>query len=224
MGYISKGRRYYASAKRKTRRFRKWYNTPQTPKALAMQALKKARYLQGLVNSEMLHLDNSYSLGAASNAIYHITGMSQNDTDSGRTGNSILLRNIYIRGLIEINPAVTGDSRVLVALVKDKQQISDTTPGVTDIFKSTSPESMLNLNASGRFKVLWRKTYVVAPVSGGRNAVEVKRYWKIYDHVRYNGSGTSDIQKNGYYLVIITSEPANFPTVNFNTRIGYHDN
>lgn len=220
----NKAKRYYSSAKRKYHRVNKWSKTPQTPRALAWQAYKGVKYLKGLVNSEMLHLDNSYSLGASSNAIYHITGMSQNDTDSGRTGNSILLRNIYIRGLIEINPAVTGDSRVLVALVKDRQQISDTTPSVTDIFKSTSPETMLNLNASGRFKVLWRKTYVVAPVSGGRNAIEVKRYWKIYDHVRYNGSGTADIQKNGYYLVVITSEPVNHPTVNFSTRIGYHDN
>lgn len=216
--------KYSRRPRRRSRRKVAWYNRKYSTMQLAQKAWTATKYLKGLVNSEMLHLDNSYSLGAASNAIYHITGMSQNDTDSGRTGNSILLRNIYIRGLIEINPAVTGDSRVLVALVKDKQQISDTTPGVTDIFKSTSPESMLNLNTSGRFKVLWRKTYVVAPVSGGRNAVEVKRYWKIYDHVRYNGSGTSDIQKNGYYLVIITSEPANFPTVNFNTRIGYHDN
>lgn len=208
------------------RRSRPWYERKYTAQQLAVKAWKATKYLKGLVNSEMLHLDVSNSLGAATNASWHLTGLSQDDTSSGRTGNSLLLRNIYIRGKIEINTAVTGNTRVLLALVKDKQQISDTIPAVADVFSSpTSPETMLSLNNSGRFKVLWRKTYVMSPATGGRNAIEVSKYWKLYDHVRYNGPNTADIQKNGYYLMVISSEiAANAPTVSITSRIGYHDN
>lgn len=224
MGYIKSGRRAYASAKRKYHRVNQWSKTPQTPRQLALQAYKGVKYLKGLVNSEMLHVDTSLTLGSNQSQMFSLCQMAQNDTDSGRTGNSILLRNIYIRGLIEINPSVSANSRVLICLVKDTQQIADTTPSVTDVFKTVSPESMLAMGSAGRFKILFRKTYVLSPASGGRNAIEFSKYWKMQQHIRYNSSANTDVQKNGYYLVVISSEVTNFPSVSLNSRIGYHDN
>lgn len=224
MGYIKSGRRAYASAKRKYNRANQWSKTPQTPRQLALQAYKGVKYLKGLVNSEMLHVDSSLILGSVQSKIFSLCEMAQNDTDSGRTGNSILLRNIYIRGLLEINPAVTANSRVLICVVKDTQQVNDTTPVVLDVFKTNSPESMLAMNSAGRFKILYRKTYVLSPASGGRNAIEFNKYFSMRQHVRYNGPANTDIQKNGYYLLVITSEVTNFPSVSLTSRIGYHDN
>lgn len=224
MGYIKSGRRAYASAKRKYHRVNQWSKTPQTPRELALQAYKGVKYLKGLVNSEMLHTDTSLTLGSNQSQIFSLCQIAQNDTDTGRTGNSILLRNIYIRGLLEINPTVSANSRVMIALVKDTQQIADTTPAVLDVFNTNSPESMLKLGTSGRFKVLYRKTYVLSPASGGRNAIEFTKYWKLYQHIRYNGSANTDVQKNGYYLVVISSEVVNYPSVSLTSRLGYHDN
>jgi hypothetical protein len=218
--------RRYNKTTRRSRKKPAWYNQKYSTMQIAQKAWKATKYLKGLVNSEMLHVDTSNVLGVNAGAIFHLTGIAQGDTDAGRTGNSLLLKNIYLRGICEINSAVTGDSRVLLALVKDTQQISDTTPALTDIFQnSTSTETMLKLNNSGRFKILWRKTYVLSIASGGRNALEINKYFKVYDHVRFNGSSSSDIQKNGYYLTVITSEvAANAPTVSITSRIGYHDN
>lgn len=224
MGYIKTGKRYIASGKRKYKRAHQWANTPQTPLALAKQALAGVRHIKGLVNSEMLHTDTSLTLGSNQSQIFSLCQIAQNDTDSGRTGNSILLRNIYIRGLLEINTSVTANTRVMLALVKDTQQVADTTPAVLDVFNTQSPESMLKLGTSGRFKVLYRKTYVLSPASGGRNAIEFTKYWKVYQHIRYNGSANTDVQKNGYYLVVISSEVTNFPSVSLISRLGYHDN
>lgn len=201
-----------------------WYDRKYSAKDVALTALRNVNYIRGLVNSEMLHKDTVITLGSNTSLITQIIDITQNDLDSGRTGNSILLRNIYFRGKLEINTAVTGNTRVSLILFKDKQQQSDTTPGVTDLLKSNDPDSMLNLSYSGRFKVLWRKTYALTPVSGGRNVVDFSKYWKVYDHVRYNGSASTDIQKNGYYLAIVTSEGVNYPTCTINARIGYHDN
>lgn len=201
-----------------------WYNKKYSAKDLAVKALKNTQYLKGLVNSEMLHKDTSVTLGSNTSNVTQIIDVTQNDLDSGRTGNSILLRNIYFRGKLEINTAVTGNTRISLILFKDKQQQPDSTPSVTDLLKSNDPDSMINLSTAGRFKILWRKTYALTPVSGGRNVVDFSKYWKVYDHVRYNGSASTDIQKNGYFLAIVTSEGTNFPSVSINTRIGYHDN
>lgn len=205
-----------------------WYNKKYTfsasPMQVAQSALRATRYLKGLVNSEMYHVDTSLNLGSAQSKIFSLCDIAQNDTDSGRTGNSILLRSIYIRGLIEINPAVTANSRVLICVVQDTQQVGDSTPVILDVFKTNSPESMLAMNSAGRFKVLYRKTYVLSPSSGGRNAVEFNKYFSMRQHVRYNGPANTDIQKNGYYLLVLTSEVTNFPTVSLTSRIGYHDN
>lgn len=221
----TQARRYIASGKRKYKRFNNWSKTPQTPRALALQAYQGVKYLKGLVNSEMLHKDQAVVLSGTRNTIAHLTAISQGDSDSGRTGNSLLLRNIYFRGALEIHPSVTGNTRISLVLVKDTQQVSDTTPNMSDIFQNyNDPDTMLNTNAFGRFKILWRKTYCLTPPAGGRNVIDFNKYWKIYDHVRFNGSATSDIQRNGYYLVILSSEVSNFPTCNINTRIGYHDN
>lgn len=225
MGYVKTAKRYYSSGKRKYKRAQVWANTPQTPKALAWQAYKATKYLKGLVNSEMAHKDNSFSLGSAQSKIFSFVNIAQGDSASDRTGNSILVRNLYVRGTMEINTSVTGDTRICLMLVKDTQQVGDTTPSVSDIVtSSTDPDTLLATGTFGRFKVLWRKNYALTPVSGGRNVVSLSKYWKVYDHVRYNGSANTDIQKNGYYFVVITSENVNYPSVNFNARAGYHDN
>lgn len=203
-----------------------WYNKKYSAKDIALKALKNTQYLKGLVNSELFHKDSPYS-GALS-AQYNITplcNIAQGDTSVLRTGNSILLKSCYIRLEFSINSNVTGQTSFLMALVKDTQQVADTQPTITDIFDSqTSPQTMINLSNSGRFKLLWRKTQFLTPSSGGRSAMEINKYFKLYDHVRYNGTASTDIQKNGYYFVIITSESTNFPTVNGTIRVGYHDN
>lgn len=201
-----------------------WYDRKYSAKDMAITALRNVNYIRGLVNSEMLHKDTVVTLGSNQSNITQIIDITQGDSDSGRTGNSILLRNIYFRGKLEINTAVTGNSRISLILFKDKQQQADSTPSVTDLLKSNDPDAMLNLSNAGRFKIVWRKTYTLTPVSGGKNAVDFSKYWKVYDHVRYNGSASTDIQKNGYFLAIVTSEGTNYPSVGINTRIGYHDN
>ncbi|AXH74395.1 MAG: capsid protein [Circoviridae sp.] len=218
---FSRSRRRGASRRRAT----SWYNKKYSTMQLAKKAWAATRYLKGLVNSEMLHKDTDITLGAVQSRLLQIVDITQNDLDSGRTGNSLLLKSIYFRGQLTINSSVTSNTRVCLALVKDKQQIADTAPGLGDIFtSSTDPDTLLNLNTQGRFKILWRKTYTLSPVGGGRNCFDITKYWKLYDHVRYNGPASTDIQKNGYYLAVITSEAANFPTIDLNCRVGYHDN
>lgn len=212
--------------KRRTYRRKKtaWYNKKYSAKTLAIKALKSTRYMRGLINSERMYLDNTLTLSAR-NQIFGLTAIAQGDASNNRTGNSVLLRSIYLRGRFEINSSVASNTRITCLLVVDKQQVADTTPSISDIVTTdTDPDTLLNRNTAGRFKVLWRKNYTLTPASGGRPNIELVKYWKLYKHIRYNGTASTDLQKNGYYFVIITSESTNFPTVIINARTGYHDN
>lgn len=216
-------RRY---VRRRTRRKSPWYNRKYSPMQIAAKAWKGVRYLKGLVNSERMHKDFVYSGQTLTNSglVTHLTAITQNDTIEGRTGQSLLLRNITYRGRLEVNSAVTSNTAITMIVFQDKQQVGDTSPAVTDILSAANPESLLALNTLGRFKVISRKTWVLTPASGGRPAIEINKTFNLYKHVRYNGTASSDIQKNGHYVLFISSENTNYPTFSGTFRIGYHDN
>lgn len=203
-----------------------WYDKKYSAKDIAIQALQNTRYLKGLVNSEMLHNDITFSSDSITNtgSSVALTNIAQNDTVGGRTGNSILVRNITLRLSFEVNSAVTGDTRIRFILLQDSQQVSDTGPSWTDVMSNSTPESLLATGTFGRFKILMSKSFSLTPASGGFNTRWVTKYLKTYSHVRYNGTASSDIQKNGLYFLVIGSEATNTPTLRGTIRIGYHDN
>lgn len=223
MGYRVRIRRRRFKRSRKSKSM---FTTSNAIKAvsLARTALAGVRMLKGLVNSERMYYDRALTLGSNRSLIWGLTLLGQGDNVGQRTGNSILLRSIFIRGFMSINTAVTGHTRVALVLVRDNQQQADTTPTVSEIFEADDPDSMINNETAGRFKIVWRKQYTLLPTSVGQSARDITKYIKVYDHVRYNGTGTSDIQKHGYYLVMLSSESTNYPTISLTSRIGYHDN
>lgn len=191
---------------------------------MARSALKGVQMLRGIVNSERMYNDQVMT-STATTAAQSCVAISQGDGSSDRTGNSILVRSISIAGQVEINSSVTSNTRCCLLLVQDMQQVADTTPTSTDILRGpTDPLSLLNTNTSGRFKVIKRWNFFLTPVAGGRPVHQFRKYLKLYSHVRYNGSATTDIQKGGYYLIWVNSESVNRPTLNLVVRTGYHDN
>lgn len=208
------------------RRRTPWYRKKYSALQMASKALRATRYIKGLVNSERMYSDTTLSLASNKSTCIPMMNIAQGDQVGQRTGNSILIRSIYYRGFLQINPAVTLNTRISLVLVKDTLQIADTVPTVADIFTNNDPEAQLRVgqttNTAGRFKIIWRKNYNLVP--GQRPTITMDKFWKVYDHVRFNGPNANDIARNGYYLVILTSEATNFPIVNINSRIGYHDN
>lgn len=218
--------------KRGGKRYNKrWFNTnkftPGRAYELAKQAAKDIWYIKGLVNSEMLHADFTYGPGTNipnTGFVTNVVALSQGDGSNNRTGNSILLRNLAYRYKLDINSSVSSNTTILFMLIKDTQTEADGLPAVTTVLQSSTTWSLMNLLTAGRFKIIKRRNYTLTPASGGRPSIEIKGYHKIYDHVRYNGTTANDIQKNGYYMLWLSSETTNQPTIVGSMRIGYHDN
>lgn len=218
---------YRKTYKRRTtyRRKQPWYKKKYNAMEIAGKALAGVKKLKGIINSELLKNDVSLSLAANQSRILLISNMAQGDGVSGRTGNSVLAKYLSLKGSVIINSTVASNTRVMLALVQDTQQISDILPTIADIFQSsTDPHTFLNKDTVGRFRILKRVQYTLNPVGGGRNVVTVNMNLPIDNHIRWNGSAGGDVQKNGLYWVVITSENANYPTIDMTARLTYYDN
>ena len=199
-----------------------WYRKKYDALALAQKAAQGVYYLKGLVNSEMLHRTVSGSTTTSSiGTMTLLNGLGQDDTASGRTGNSILMRNLLVRAVFTQHPtAISTQYRVMIVL--DTQQISDTSPAISDILESLNPLSTLKVGNAGRFKVL--KNYFFT-TDDDKGQTRVINYYKdMRMHTRYNGIADTDIQKNGLYLLTICNQATNTPTFDYYWKVGYHDN
>lgn len=207
----------------KKRSYKKpWYNRKYTPSEVAYRAFKGVNYLKGIINSEKHHHTlNSSVTPSTSGSVISLHEIAQGDTDSTRTGNSILAKSLAFRFLINMNPSAT-QTYVRILLIQDKQQIADTGPSITDVLHSASVQSLLLIQHIGRFQVLHDQ--VVDLDNSLRTTKMTKLYKKLHTHIRYNGSAASDIQKNGYYLMVLSNEATNTPTVFYNTRLSFYDN
>ena len=206
-----------------------WYNKKYNALQIAGKALSGVKYLKGLVNSEMLHVNQVNAAGIDYNGtIYHLTNIGQDDTASGRTGNSLLLKSVFLRVKFEKDASATSSSCIKMMIIQDKQQVSDTTPAISDILESSgniySPLSPLKIGSSGRYKILYSKQFTL-DVTGGWTSKVIEKYIPMYLHVRYNGTAGTDIQKNGIYVIFISDKVTTLlPTQTMYSRLGYHDN
>lgn len=212
-------RRY---TRRRSRGRPQWYNRRYSAKDLAKRALQQAWRLRGLVNSEMLKHDigGSTNVNATTSIpLKNLVAIPQGDTDITRTGNSIFARALHGTVVCEKHASATF-TYVRVMLLLDTQSISDTDPVISDVLESNW-QSHLNSDTVGRFNVLAGKTIVL---DANRPSMTMKINKPMRHHVRYNGPASTDVQRGAMYLLLLSSETVNLPTVRYNLRLSYHDN
>lgn len=223
---------YYGRRRRRTFRRRRYkkssrpnYTTIGAAKFLAKRAYQGVRYLKGLVNSEMFKFDNSFnSTVSTSPGSLNLVGIGQGDDENQRQGNSILARYLHLRFDITIHASATNTFLRMV-LVCDKQQTADTSPTFSDIFDTSTVSAVigpLNKNTVGRYSIMFDRVFKLD--NQAHPNIFKKMYFKLYRHVRYNGTATTDVQKNGMWLFYVSNEATNTPTLTLQSRIGYHDN
>lgn len=169
-------------------------------------------------------------------AVIHLTGIAQGDTQSTRTGTTVNVHSLAIRGAFNYaaDAPATGNCRFLI--VKDNQQVGDTTPAASDIIDDTifTANPVVNLPNElqfGRFTILHSsKLYQLRRVNlnTGTTGIPTQNSnfeynWSGNIKVSYNGTAAGDIQKNGIFFVILTDATGN--TLDFSgiARIGYID-
>lgn len=204
-----------------------WYSRKYSTLEIAQKAYSTAKYLTGLVNSEVHKFDGSNTVTPTySGGLDNLCGIAQDDTDAGRTGNSIFVRKLGIRGIVNWNSAVAGSSQLVrLMVIIDKQQISDTAPGAADVLESTGSSQAINsfLNSAtvGRFTVL---KSIVLRVDADDPQRTFQMNIPLKHHIRYNGGGSGDGQKGLIYLLYVSDASTNNPSVVYSHRLSFHDN
>jgi len=205
-----------------------------TPADAYSYARRGLRYITGLVNSEKLYKETSdqdVEVSYDNPVFVPLTDIAQGDTISGRTGNSVLVR--YLNAKIWLRMRDNQPTMTRIMLVRDKQQVGDTTPSISTVLNGTAgPQvitSFLNRTTAGRFDILYDRTFSLAGTSTGGHTTDrlIKINKVMRSHVRYNGTSSTDIQKNGLYLIISSDQSdasTTEPLVDYVVRVNYHDN
>jgi len=223
-------RAYQPKKKRKGfRRYRNrdWYNKKFSIAQAAGLAYSASKAYKYFFNAEKKHSTLNWNSAAVNTSgwVNSLAAIAQGDTNITRNGNSILVKDLYIYAKFEIDADSVQNSQVRFIVFEDTQQVADTNPAVADVLDSASYISMLNTNSAGRFKIISNDMITLTPADGGSSVKIYKKYFKFPRmHIRYNGTGTGDIQKGGLYVLAISNEGTNYPTILGNARIGYFDN
>lgn len=182
--------------------------------------------LQEVVNVEVKQLTTEGTINpSTSGTIVHLSALTQNDTQSGREGNSVKTKFLGLRATSKNNASATSGIQTRVILFRDKQQVSDTSPSVSDVLSSDGDitNAFLNPATVGRFQILWDKT-IYTSADGAREQHHFKLNLTPKQHIRFNGTASSDIQKGGLYMLVASDQPTNTPTFVYTVNLKYFDN
>lgn len=217
----------YAGRKKRGTRSVSFWNRKYSVRDVAEAAYKGVKYIKGLVNSELYKLDivgatsTFYSDGSA---VTHMTPVAQGDGPAARTGNSILAKYLTIHGVATRTTSGDAVQQCRIVIVMDRQNIADeTNPGYSTVFTSASPNALINVDTAGRFTILYDNVFTLDTVKQLSKSFKINI--PLNKHIRYNGTASTDIQKNSIWLMTISTQTvSNQPVFTYAARLGYHDN
>lgn len=213
---------------RRTNYRRRRYRRPTRGKvygAAFSQLARDVSKLKGMLNVEYKSKDVAVSeTPNTTGTVIYLNDIAGNDSLAGRDGLQVRLKSLQMRLTSEVNVSDV-DTFVRIMVVIDKQP-QGALPSITDILESTSITSVRNLSFRKRFVIL--KDTVQKLRSGAvSNNIQFMRLYKRLDMKSiYNstGSGISNIESNGLFLVLFSDEATNPPTISGTTRVRYLDN
>lgn len=198
----------------------------QQNKSVAQKALTKVNKLQRQFKPEVKSkLANSVGLGVPlTGQTITFTDIAESVTSIGRTGLDITGKSLSIRYNIMKN---VSPSTTLCRLIvfRDRQQIADTNPSIDDVLQSTASNTAITSFHTEvhlkRFDILYDRVHLLT--STEPKVVAVKHINLKNLDIRYNGSSSSDVQKNGLFLAFISDQISTVPLMNLSSRFRYTD-
>lgn len=195
---------------------------PRTAVGMARLAYRGVKYLKSIVNVEHHKVDTTVISGTQNTTplVSHVTAIATGDTEGSRSGNSILAKYLYLKTTFNLNVS-SNFSRIRLVVVRDKQQIADTAPAMTDVYESASTIAFVNKNTVGRFDILLDK---MVSLDSRNPQIVWDKYIRLQSHVRFNGTASTDQQKGAIYVMLVSDQTTNLPSAAVAARLCYVDN
>lgn len=183
--------------------------------------VKSVATIQSMINTELKFVDTNNTFNpSSSGTVSYLSGMATGTDDSERIGNSILAHDNYIRLSCAFNTSASA-TFVRIILICDKE-CDGVAPVVTNVLQTASPYSPLNQDFSDRFVVIWDKFFSQDPQ---KLTMATKKYTTTPFHIKYDGStsGVASAKENNIFMLSITNEATNTPTIVYYNRFRYYD-
>lgn len=207
--------------------------------AKASLALKLARSLVKKIEVK----NRTFTISQAATitpAVILLNGVADGSEEDERQGLEISGLDFHLRYHMVWNALDTTkrDHIIRIVYVRDKQQVADTSPTAAQIF-GTALVNIQDLfhheTVPSRFEIISDKLFHIgnfftdytdtAGISASASDTtvfgEIKK--KFNHKVYFNGILSSDIQKNGLYMVILSTSGVNGPEVFVEGRFSYTD-
>ncbi len=207
-----------------------------------VQLYRDVKYLKTLVNAELHHHIFGYSNNIDSNgAIQSMNNVPSGDSDSDRTGTSVLPRFMSVR--LHVNKAISGPTHETVRVIIFRYWGAATSSApvlsnISTILNTNDPLAYLQEENTGskgdrerRIEVHKSKIFTLDQVSDTSrtynwNIVVNGPDKQIKDHIKYRSQTTEQPISGGFYMLVITDNAtgSNKSSINLRTKLGYYDN
>lgn len=211
----------------KKRNFTKRRKSPKTPKNIL--AKKVAKIERSMVpNPKYIYSADATLTSSLTNAAPLVTllnGFATGDTELTRTGDKAKLKYLHLN--VKINRVLTSAETVRecrLLIVREKSTLGSDI-AVTQLFNSSTPSVYDTFNVStrdsDRFHVYYDKIFSLGPyvystattavynnggISPTRTFKIVKKLNFVTDYSRGEGGTVTDIDTNGLFMILITSQ------------------
>ena len=115
-----------------------WYNKKYSAGDMAALALRKVKYIAGLINVEKKKTDIVVGMTPDSTSVEveYLSDIAQGDTVGARNGNSILVKGLRLSGDMSIHASATN-TIVRLMVIRDTQQVADTSVSCVDVLDAS---------------------------------------------------------------------------------------
>lgn len=195
----------------------------------ARKVMKWANQAKKMINSEKKYLDtvvtatNVDNTGTTYNQI--INAIPEGDDYNSRDGRSILNDSIHLTYTAKVNSSATNTILKMV-LVCDKKPDATTACSYNQVYGSAAVNAQINKASEGdRFVILAKRVLKLNP--GASPSITGDIYYKLNGvHTKYDGTGSTigDVEKNAYFVIAVSDEATNYPTLAFTSRFSWYDN
>lgn len=180
---------------------------------------RSVQYLKKAINVERKYYD--YSVAQSINStgsMLLLNTVGQGDSVVLRDGNSIKCVSMHMQFYVAINASATH-TLVRLMLIRDKQ--SGLSPGITDVLANSNVNSFRNLVNGKRFQVLYDRRLQLD--KDEKDSFLITYNKKCQQHFVYDGTSSTP-NTNRIYLLLLSSEATNTPTIGGYFRMRFVDN
>lgn len=217
MSYV----RRYKKNNKNPRKSVSWYNRRYSTLDLAKKAWSATKYIKSLINVETKFFDvtqTGLSI-SSSGSIYPLSQIAGGSAYNQRDGNSVkAVSNLCRLSAVLNSPAESVFIRCII--FTDAEQRAST-PAVSDVLESVGYLSPINHINGSRFQVVSDTLLVLKK---DMNAISKKYFRKLNSHIKFSSATSTDTKEGNFYMLLLSDQATNVPTVNFLNRLRYVDN